>query len=156
MAFVPPDIDAKKILYSAEEAWGFGPGGNETGIIVYALPEPARLRIEAEGTMWLDQLPGSGKDWPGHYRNWRETPFDPNVRGAFDIWSMEARLETCGHGAGLAAYMFRYGFCIAFDREIERIANNVLSNTGSYYAFGRIGMLLIIPTENLIIYAYNG
>ena len=27
---------------------------------------------------------------------------------------------------------------------------------GSFYAFGRLGMLLLIPAENRVIYAYNG
>ena len=156
LSFVPPAMNASRILYAAEKAWGFGPGGNETGIIVYAMPEKTRRRIEAEGAAWLETLEGSGRDWHGAYREWHATPFDPNVAGAINIWSVDERADRCGHGAGIAAYMFRYGFCIPIDHDVEAMANRALAAEGSFYAFGRIGMLLLIPSENRIIYAYNG
>lgn len=152
-------MEVSRILYVAEEAWGFGPGGNETGIILYAMPEGTRQRIETGGIAWLNGLRGGGPEWHGFYRDWHATPFDafdPDTPGAFDIWALEARDESCGHGGGIAGYMFRYGFCIPFDREVEALANRALSKAGSYYAFGRIGMLLLIPSENRIIYAFNG
>ena len=155
-SFVPPAMEVSRILYLAEEAWGFGPGGNETGIIVYRMPRATRQRIEADGVDWLNSLAGGGPKWRGSYRNWHETPFDPEVRGAFDIWALKRRAESCDHGGGIAGYMFRYGFCIPFDRDVEGLANRALVASGSYYAFGRIGMLLLIPSENRIIYAYNG
>jgi hypothetical protein len=52
--------------------------------------------------------------------------------------------------------MDAYGYCIPFDPDIEALANRALSMPGSFYAFGRIGMLLLIPAENRIIYAYIG
>lgn len=156
LSFVPPAMQVTDILYAAEEAWGFGPGGNETGIIVYAMPENTRQRVETDGTDWLNGLAGSGSGWKGYYHNWHASPYDAKVPGAFDIWLAKARDETCGHGAGIAAYMFRYGFCIPIDHEVEALANRALSEPGNFYAFGRIGMLLVIPAENRIIYAYNG
>lgn len=152
LSFVPPAMGVRTILYVEEEAWGFGPGGNETGIIVYEMPATTRERILDEGTDWLSGLAGSGNRWHGVYRNWHSTPFDPNVTGAFDIYAM----EICGHGGGIAGYMFRYGFCVPFDTHYESLANEALSSSGSFYAFGRIGMLLLIPSKDLVIYAYNG
>ncbi|MGB5558349.1 MAG: hypothetical protein WBN04_10095 [Paracoccaceae bacterium] len=156
LSFVPPAMKVSRVLYVAEEAWGFGPGGNETGIIVYRMPDAARQRIEADGLDWLNGPSGGGPEWHGHYRNWHETPFNPDVPGAFDIWALKRRAESCDHGGGIAGYMFRYGFCIPFDSDVEKLANIALVAPGSYYAFGRIGMLLLIPSENRIIYAYNG
>lgn len=49
LAFVPPALAVDHVLYSDEETGGFGPGGNETGIIVYAMSKAARERIEADG-----------------------------------------------------------------------------------------------------------
>ena len=154
LSFVPPAMGVRTILYVEKEAWGFGPGGNETGIIVYEMPETTRERILNEGIDWLNGLPGSGNRWRGRYRNWHSTPFDPDVAGAFDIWAMEN--ESCGHGGGIAGYMFRYGFCVPFDPHYESLANEALSSSGGFYAFGRIGMLLLIPSKDLVIYAYNG
>ena len=62
----------------------------------------------------------------------------------------------CGMGDGVAAYMARYGFCIPFDREVEALADEALARPGSFYAFGRIGMLLLIPAKRRIVYAYSG
>lgn len=156
LSFIPPAMEVSDVLYVAEEAWGLGPGGNETGIIVYEMPQSTREKIEQAGVSWLDGLSGSGTDWHGRYATWHMTPFDPTVQGAFDIWAMDSSLESCGHGGGIASYMFRYGFCIPFDPEIENIANEALSSPSNFYAFGRIGMLLLIPDKNRIIYAYNG
>lgn len=156
LSFVPPAMGVRTVLYVEEEAWGFGPGGNETGIIVYRMPASTRERILSEGIEWLNGLPGGGHRWRGVYRDWHSTPFDPDVDGAFDIWTMEKRDESCGHGGGIAAYMFAYGFCIPFDPHYESLANEALSSSGGFYAFGRIGMLLLIPSQDLIIYAYNG
>ncbi len=153
LSAVPPGLEVTRVLYAAEEAWGYGPGGNETGIIVYQMPPSAKVRIERGGKEWLETLPGSGKRWRGRYSTWHQTPFDPNVNRAFDIWNSG---EYCGHGGGIAGYMFRYGFCIPFDKDVERLANDALSSSGSYYAFGRIGMLLLNPEKSRIIYAYNG
>ncbi len=35
---LPPELGVNVVLYEASEAWGFGPGGNETGVVLYALP----------------------------------------------------------------------------------------------------------------------
>ena len=155
LSFVPPALEATEILYVAEEAWGIGPGANETGIIVYAMPEAAAGKIEVGGQAFLEGLEGS-RGWRGRYRDWHATPFDPTVRGAFDIWAQKAHDQSCNHGGGIAAYMFRYTVCIPFDPKWEALANDALASPGSYYAFGRIGMLMLIPSENRIIYAYNG
>lgn len=36
---VPQPLHASAIEYRVEKAWGFGPGGNETGFVVYRLTE---------------------------------------------------------------------------------------------------------------------
>jgi len=156
LSVVPPEMGVSTILYVEEDAWGGGPGANETGIIVYEMPETTRERILNEGTDWLNGLSGSGKRWRGVYRNWHSTPFDPDVNRAFDIWAMSGRSGMCGHGGGIAGYMFKYGFCVPFDPHYESLANEALSSSGGFYAFGRIGMLLLIPSKDLVIYAYNG
>jgi hypothetical protein len=159
LAFVPPAMDVSNIIYSAEQSWGFGPGGNETGIIVYEMPPATRRRIETEGVGWLNTLAGSSGPWQGLYRDWHPTPYDSELSGAFDLWEVEENIvsEGCSKiGSGIVAYMDAYGYCIPFDPDIEALANRALSMPGSFYAFGRIGMLLLIPAENRIIYAYIG
>ncbi|MEQ1944167.1 hypothetical protein ABMA32_17270 [Mesorhizobium sp. VNQ89] len=36
---IPEDLNVWWIGYARQESWGFGPGGNETGVIVYSLPQ---------------------------------------------------------------------------------------------------------------------
>jgi len=156
LSFVPPAMEVSDILYVAEESWGFGPGGNETGIIVYQMPPLTRERIEREGILWLSSLEGSGDRWRGRYTMWHQTPYSADAAGDFDFWSLGEMGESCGHAEGIARYMFRYGFCIPFDEDIEALANEALEAPGGFYAFGRIGLLILIPEKNRIIYAYNG
>jgi hypothetical protein len=42
---VPAYLQVSKVLYVKEESWGFGPGGNETGLLVYELPADVAAAI---------------------------------------------------------------------------------------------------------------
>ena len=164
LSFIPPSMPVESILYVAEEAWGFGPGGNETGIIVYAMPPSVRLSLEQSGTTWLQALPppANSYEWHGRYENWYTTP-TPMARfhwvdRATCPPDSEDRYRTL-YPAGcpsVAGYMDNYGFGIPFDPEVEKIVNAALREPGSFYAFGRIGMLILIPARDLIVYVYNG
>jgi len=57
---------------------------------------------------------------------------------------------------GIGDYMFIYGFVVPLDAEVERMVNEAIFDTGSYYAYGRIGMVILIPQALRIVYAYNG
>jgi hypothetical protein len=84
---------------------------------------------------------------------------DADVEGGFDVRTVDraALDDGCGQdGAGIDADMDDYGFCIPIDRDVEALANRALQTPGSFYAFGRIGILLLIPGERRIIDAYNG
>lgn len=104
----------------------------------------------------MNSLPGSGQGWRGTYDDWHATPFDPVAARIEGRLGDEMTHGLCGMGDGIAAYMARYGFCIAFDPEVEALADRALARPGSFYAFGRLGMLLLIPSENRVVYAYNG
>jgi len=56
LSFAPKGLGVSKILYVAEESSGFGPGGNETGVIVYELPENAATEIEKNGVAYLEKI----------------------------------------------------------------------------------------------------
>ena len=52
--------------------------------------------------------------------------------------------------------MGKYGFNISFDGEVEKLVNQAVFSIGAYYAYGRIGMLIVIPEQSRIVYVYNG
>lgn len=47
-------------------------------------------------------------------------------------------------------------FCINIDEEVVRQATDIVNSEGNYYAYGRIGLIVVSPSNKIIIYMYNG
>ena len=47
-------------------------------------------------------------------------------------------------------------FPIQVNSSIEAMINDAISTPGSYYTYGRIGIILVIPKVRRIVFAYNG
>ena len=124
LSFVPDGMGVSKILYVEEESWGFfGPGANETGIIVYELPDNAAKEIQKLGIDYFLRLPPpktTNTDfnyWQGRYERWQTTPLSKNKDWA-------------------AKYMGQYGFGIRIDSDIENDISqfwDLGTNTKSQY-----------------------
>lgn len=151
LSFVPYALNVTSITYSNEEAWGFGPGGNEAGIITYPLSEEISNEIAGKGlgffrTTPSDRTPQSAS-WRGRYINWRQTPILVDK-----YW--KPRKESLK--LDIYDYICMYGFCIDIDPDIVKKANAVVNSPGSYYAYGRIGLIIVSPKIRQVIYMYNG
>lgn len=144
LQLIPEDLGAWWISDVEQESWGFGPGGNETGVIVYVLPEAAAQAIAMRGVAYLNEL-DSGRRRPRDRHNmfgeWRPTPV---ISG-----------ELSEH-KDLASYLDRYGFGIDVGAGLERYVNTIMSSPGSFYADGRIGVVIIDPTERKIVFLHSG
>lgn len=156
LGFVPAGLNVGLILYTKEDAWGFGPGGNETGVIVYELPEHAADRVAAGGGKYLAELSNAdGSGSRGHYRNWRTTP----IAGE-ETWLHRdgtGKPWHAGHRPSIADYLNKYGFGIQIDADIPALIDDALWSPGNYYAYGPGGGLIIVaPNLRRIIYAYAG
>lgn len=160
LSFVPDGLDVSGILYTNEESWGFGPGGNETGVIVYELAEDAAARIQKAGITYFTSLSPRSENrhgWHGLYAKWQRTPMlgDPQ-------WASSGTSCDClpvppdPAPQALASYLGRYGFGIKIDSRIGQLVDEAISKPGSFYAYGRIGILIVIPDARRVIYAYNG
>jgi hypothetical protein len=149
LSTVPDALDVSAIAYSKEESWGFGPGGNEAGIRVYPLPEHVSKEIEARGIDFFNTMPPNTdqneREWRGSYTKWEETPI--KTEGYWD--SGKKRLD-------IYDYICAYGFCIDIEPEIVSQANEIVNAPGSYYAYGRIGVIVVNPGHNLVLYFYKG
>lgn len=150
LSVVPDALNVSAIAYSKEESWGFGPGGNEAGIRVYPLPEHVSKEIEARGGIdFFNTMPPNtdqnDREWRGRYTNWEETPI--KTEGYWD--SGKKRLD-------IYDYICAYGFCIDIEPEIVSQANEIVNAPGSYYAYGRIGVIIVSPGNNLVLYFYKG
>lgn len=150
LSFVPVGLGITEILYVKEESWGFGPGGNETGVIIYALPESIALKIQNQGARYLEGTSAKtdvNGDLRGIYDNWRPTPMklegsdaDANAVMSYDV----------------ADYLNRYGFGIEIDPSVKQQINQALSTPGSFAAYGRIGVFIVSPRIRRAFYIYNG
>lgn len=149
LSHVPEGLNVLTIIYSNERSWGFGPGGNETGLIVYELPETTALEIQKSGIAYFATLPEKARevgDWRGSYQTWQATP-------TFLEGSDSGANRTSSHE--IANYLNKHGFGIQIDTQIELEINNAIAKLGSYFAYGRNGILIVIPGSRRVVYAYN-
>jgi hypothetical protein len=149
LSVVPDALDVSAIAYSKEESWGFGPGGNEAGIRVYPLPEHVSKEIEARGIDYFKTMPPNtdqhDREWRGSYSKWEETPI-----------KRERHWDSGKQRLDIYDYICAYGFCIDIEPDIVRQANGIVNAPDSYYAYGRIGVIVVSPENNLVLYFYNG
>ena len=151
LGHVPDALEVRRILYVKEESWGFGPGGNEAGILVYSLPDDIAKAIETAGLPYLANLPPNrdqrSQSWRGSFSGWKATPVQPDPRWKPDPGS--GRYE-------IYQYVCAYGFCIDIDENVRQQVEAAVNNPGSYYAYGRIGMIVVSPRMRRVVYMYNG
>ena len=151
LSHVPDGLRVRRVLYAKEESWGFGPGGNEAGIVAYPLSENTAKAIEIAGLRYFENLPPNrdqqSRDWRGRFADWKSTPVEPGPHwkpdpgsGRYDIYQ----------------YICAYGFCIDIDERIEMEAAAAVNNPGNYYAYGRIGMIVVCPGMRRVFFMYNG
>jgi hypothetical protein len=147
---VPQALGVRSVSYQLEDSWGFGPGGNEAGILFYPLPEDIARAVGKGGIKYLDQLPPNTdqkrRDWRGRYEQWSETP----IGG--DHWNRNPATGLLD----VTDYICAYGFCIDIPSDRLKQANEMVSKPGSFYAHGRIGIIVVNPEQRLVLYFYNG
>jgi len=149
LGHVPGALGVTGLMYVSEESWGFGPGGNEAGFLTYALPESTAKQIGHEGLGWFDRLQDGHRSegWRGRFGDWHRTPVAPGMH-----WQPNAasgRLEVLD-------YVCAYGFCIDIDQAQLRAAQQAVNSPGSYYAYGRIGLIVIALDTRRVYFLYNG
>ena len=149
LSFVPDALGVSSITYTKEESWSFGPGGNEAGITLYRLPDSTAEQIEKLGIGYFLNLPPNynqqSRRWRGLYKSWSATPIREDRR-----WRRsEGELQVYD-------YVCRYGFCISIDRDVLTQVTGIINSEGSYYAYGRVGAIVVSPSNRLVVYLYNG
>lgn len=152
MQAVPDALHVTSLSYSQEEAWGFGPGGNEAGFRAYPLPDDVAAQITQRGMAFFDKMPPnanqSSRSWRGQYTHWKATPIKPGDDG----WT----LKDDGSALDVHDYVHKYVCCIEINAKLRQQANAIVNSPGSYYAKGRIGIIVVSPQHSLVLYLYNG
>lgn len=150
LSFVPDALGVTSVTYSKDESPGFGPGANEAGIVTYPLSDGVAREIMAQGLAYFLQMPPNAdqqeRAWRGAYGGWQPTPVPPETPefprpgpARFDMLD----------------YVSKY-LSIDVDPQVVAQVNAILNTPGAYYAYGRIGMIVVSPRRNLVIYLYNG
>ena len=151
LSVVPDGLHVTSMSYAAEESWGFGPGGNETGIRVYPLSAQVARAVGEDGLAYFASMPPNrGRDsraWEGVYSSWHATPIGSSASEGADAQGSPISLE---------AYHDQYGFSIQVDPVVSAQVNRIIQSPGSFYARGRIGILVVSPKDRLVVYMYNG
>jgi len=150
LRFVPDALEVKSVAYSKEESMGFGPGANEAGVIVYPLPDSVARQIEQQGLAYFEQMPPNAdqheRGWQGNYHGWQPTPVPPVVPE--EPRDGPPRFDMLN-------YVCKY-LHISVDPAIVDEVNAMLNSPGSYYAYSRIGMMVVSPGKRRVVYLYNG
>jgi len=144
---LPEGLHVRQILYAKEKSWGSGgPGDNETGVIVYQLPETTAKRVAVGGADYLSSL--------GHFSPWAATPLRGErwleTDGVGDPWPP-------GHRPGLGAFLDQYGYGIPIRPDVVTLTDRALAAPGSYFAGAQGGgLIIIIPRARRVVFAYAG
>lgn len=148
---LPSELGRVSTEYRKTADYGFGPGGNSAGIIVFRLEAHSADRLLANGIGPLEQAgvrPGS-RSW--RFWNWRPTPVVFDGR-----WTRKGD-HVCGGEPGIGAYVDYAAFRCDLDPAVIARVNGILSRPGAYYAYGSASsVILVAPRERLVVLAFNG
>ena len=133
---LPTRLGVERVLYAETDSWGFGPGGNESGVILYELPS------NVSGANPSDLAPEL---------RWETTP----LQGHREWFEGEGASRTKA-GPLLYNYLNRYGFGITVKTEVESEIDHAVSAPGSWYAYTRSGVIVLMPLINRVAYVYAG
>jgi hypothetical protein len=140
MNLMPADLEVTGIVYSEEENWGSVllplPGDNETGFLMYTLSDATANTIAIEG---LD-----------FFRRSENIDRRIGMQRTFTVWN-----ET-PMGNTISSYLNQFGFGIEIDPSVKATVDDAISKPGSFFCYGRNGLLIVIPQAKRAIFAYAG
>ena len=159
LTHIPYGMPVDKISYVSEESWGIGlPGDNETGLIEYQLSEETAQEIAKNGLSYFTNLPKITRNWGassnGYYNDWQETPIAVSDawQGARMVDEPVSKITT----PSIESFLDRYGFSVPLDPKVVAKVDEAISTPGSYFAYGRTGILIVMPKYHKVIFAYAG
>jgi hypothetical protein len=155
LARVPAPLNVASVEYRLEESWGFGPGGNETGFLVYRLSDASTRWAQEQGAQLGDRLPGGSKVW-------RKTPVDDvSDRESWHSYDRDPAMMSAErlkpHPATVAEYLEKYGFTIPIEEGREVEVDRAIQTPGSFYSSGAGGSVTVVdPGRGKVYFFYAG
>ena len=147
LGLVPATWGVSEVLYAKDESSGFGPGGNESGIVVYRLPNAIATQLQNRG-ITAEALSAKPDD---ERPDWAETPVSDMD------WRCEPVVVCAAPGRPMVEnYLDRYGFGISIPKDLANELNSAISKPGAYYSHGRIGVLIVAPSVGKVYFVFSG
>ncbi len=145
---VPPRAGVGRVVYKQGQAFGFGPGGNEAGVIVFSISHKTADALEKDALSFLHDLPVSRGC--SSYREWHETPVAGGIAGE--------GVTSVNQATTFDGYLNRYGFGFDLPPNLQRMLDRAFVETGSYYALGGCGgdLFIFMPGEYRAAFVYSG
>ena len=152
---LPEILNVEKLIYIAESPWYYaiGPGGNEGGVRVFEMPEEIVNKLATDRDNFLkNEAFKTNRVWAPLIHLWHESPdgshrFPPNGIDREDC--------TANQFSTIQNYI-EYYTSVDLNHEIIDTIDNALQSEGSF-SIGYYGSLLILmPKERWIVYAFNG
>lgn len=148
---LPAELGRVSTEYRKTADYGFGPGGNSAGVILYRLPAHSADALLENGIGPLEPVGARSGSRSWRFRNWRPTPVVFDER-----WTRHGD-HLCGQEPGIGAFVDYAAFRCDVDPAVVARVNRISSRPGAYYAYGRAGsVILVAPRERLVILAFNG
>jgi hypothetical protein len=138
LALLPPALGVTERLAAFERSAGWGPGGNEAGLIVYRMPDTLAAAL-VDGAEPADGLA------------WQPTPF--MAEGPSDGALGPCEGDAC---AAIERFLWRHGHGVDLPRDVEEMVDRALIAPGNRVGVTRSGLVLLIPGEKRVVYAYAG
>jgi hypothetical protein len=157
LGLIPSCLRVTDVVGVKESLWGVGPGGNETGVVVFAFPENSALSVANGGTEFLKQAcsdsPASRRGG-GRFRDWKGTPMTQQTMAREN--SGISYPQGAAGTQRMADFLDQYGLGIALDPATESMIDNTLAEPGNDYHCERTSLLIVIPEQRRVVYAYAG
>lgn len=128
---LPAAIEPRGVVLLADDG-GFR---ESCGAAVFRLSGDTAQQVQAHGLQYLDQARQARRnnDRYGHFEQWQQTPLDIDVDEGL---------------IGLS--------CAEPDKDLQRRIYQAAGRPGSFYAKKDDGLLLVLPSEGLIMFGYSG
>jgi len=152
LSFVPKALEVSSVAYNTNNARGYGlPGDEASGFRVYPLPERIANKVTEQGIEFFKNMPANhdqqSRERRGIYTNWLETPVSQGRN-----WKPRAgrlKLDIIDYLCG------GEGFCIDIDGMLVDEVNEIINIPGSYYAYGKVGFIVVSPKTQQVFHLYN-
>ncbi len=157
LRYVPTGLGVDKILYGNEDSIGLGPGASEAEFVMYELPTNVAEKIETNGIGFLGPMPeiaDSNNVAHASYEDWQKTPILSDTKWA-DKGCNDQPISASPATPKIVNFLCNY-FDSSIDKSIEKEVDGVVSKPGSFYAYGRCGILIVSPEIRRVFYVHNG